>query len=100
MKLKYFYILFFVFAAGIIFFALTKKKPRTELTLLERKGYIANSGEWLNTKAAIEKLLADIRSNPKDNKAKINLALAYIQESRVTGNHGYYDAAAMQLVDD
>jgi tetratricopeptide (TPR) repeat protein len=100
MKLKYFYILFFVFAGSIIIFALSKKKPRTELTLLERKGYIANSGEWLNTKAAIEKLLADIRSNPKDNKAKINLALAYIQESRITGNHGYYDAAAMQLVDD
>jgi tetratricopeptide (TPR) repeat protein len=100
MKLKYFYILFFVFATAIILFALTKKKPRTELTLIERKGYIANSGEWLNTKAAIEKLLADIRSNPKNRQAKMNLALAYIQESRITGNHTYYDSAAMQLVDD
>ena len=100
MKIKYFYLLFCVFAAGIIVFALRKEKPKIELTLLGRKGYIANSGEWLNTKAAIEKLLADIRSNPKDDKAKINLALAYIQESRITGNHAHYDAAAMQLVDE
>jgi tetratricopeptide (TPR) repeat protein len=100
MKIKYFYILFLFFAVSIIYFALKKEKPKTELTLLERKGLIASSGEWLNTKAAIEKLLADIRSNPKNNTAKINLALAYIQESRVTGNHAYYDAAAMQLIED
>ncbi len=100
MKFKYFYILFFVFAGTIIGFAITKKTVPIKMELLERKGYVANSGEWLNTKAAIEKLLSDLRSNPGNNKTKISLALAYIQESRVSGNHGYYDAAAMQLVDD
>src|SRR6185436_8363724 len=100
MKIKYFYLLFIVFAGTIILYNTSKQKPKTELTLVERKGYIANSAEWLNTKAAIQKLLADVRSNSHNKKAKINLALAYIQESRVTGDHNYYDAAAMELIDD
>jgi tetratricopeptide (TPR) repeat protein len=100
MKLKYLYIFFCVFFAGIILFLVTKQEPKMELTLLERKGHVENSGEWLNAKAAIEKLLADVRNHPGNNVAKINLALAYIQESRITGEHRYYDGAAMQLVDE
>ena len=100
MKPKYLYISFVVIFAAFIFYLVKREKPKTELMLMERTGGIINSSEWTNTKAAIEKLLSDIRQNPDNVKAKINLALAYIQESRVTGNHGYYDAAALQLTDE
>jgi len=82
----------------IIVFA---KKPEKKITgLKERTGSIALNAEWLDTKKAIEGLLAAINANPENYKAKLNLAQAYIQEARVTGDHGYYDAAALSLLDD
>lgn len=85
--------------AGLIFaFA---KKPRKEVARFkERTGSVALSAEWMDTKKAIEGLLAAIDANPENYKAKLNLAQAYIQEARVTGDHGYYDKAALDLLDD
>ena len=100
MKPKYIYLIFAVVSLSFTFFLINREKGKEQLTLLERTGTINNSSEWINTKAAIEKLLGDLRSNPKNLKAKLQLAFAYIQESRVTGNHGYYDQAAMQLIDE
>jgi tetratricopeptide (TPR) repeat protein len=68
--------------------------------LKERNQLISASSEWLNTKAAIEGLQANIRKNPGNTKAKLNLAQAYIQEGRVTGDHAYYDQAALQLINE
>jgi len=45
-------------------------------------------------------LLAKLRADPNDQKSRLLLAEAYMQEGRVTGNHPYYDAAAMQLLQD
>lgn len=84
---------------GCIF--LFSKKPITKVpTFKERKGSIALSGEWLNTKQAIENLLKAIELNPQDYKSKLNLSQAYIQEARITGDHAYYDQAALELLDD
>jgi tetratricopeptide (TPR) repeat protein len=68
--------------------------------LLERPNAKAVSmqSEWMNTKQAIETLLDQLRRHPEDLKTKMKLAMAYIQESRVTGNHAYYDEAALKLV--
>jgi len=44
--------------------------------------------------------LGDLRKNPDDNKLKLQLAMAYIQESRITGNHSYYDGAGLELIED
>ena len=68
--------------------------------LKERHGDLAAGGEWLNTKAAIQGLLAKLRTNPNDQKSRLLLAQAYMQEGRVTGDHTYYDAAAMKLLED
>ena len=100
MKPKYIYLIFAVFAITFTFFLINREKQKSQLTLLERTGTISNSTEWINTKAAIEKLMGDLRSNPNNLKAKLQLAFAYIQESRVTGNHGYYDKAALELIDE
>jgi tetratricopeptide (TPR) repeat protein len=86
-----------VLLAGIFVFS---KAPKKNIpTFKNRTGSIALSGEWLNTKKAIEGLLAAIEQNPKDYKSMLSLSQAYIQEGRVTGDHGYYDKAAIELLD-
>ena len=83
-------------AAAIFFF----KKPDVRTPeFIERQGSLAAGKEWLNTKAAIEGLLAKLRANPGDQKSRLLLAQAYMQEGRITGNHPYYDGAAMELLD-
>jgi tetratricopeptide (TPR) repeat protein len=89
-------LVFAVLAAAIFIF----KKPAPPMPpLKERQGSLALSGEWLNTKNAIQGLLAKLRSDPSDDKSRLLLAQAYMQEARVTGDHPYYDAAAMQLLE-
>ena len=76
------------------------KKPTLKVpTYKERTGSIALTGEWLNTKQAIDGLLKSIELNPKDYKSKLNLSQAYIQEARITGDHAYYDQAALELLE-
>ncbi len=77
------------------------ERKKNELPTLQKrseKQTISTGSEWLNTKAAIEGLIDQLRRNPDDMKTKLQLAMAYIQESRVTGNHAYYDEAAYKLV--
>jgi len=84
--------------AAIIFF---KKPAPTGLPEpKERVGNLALGGEWVNTKASMDGLLAKLRTDPNDQKSRLLLAEAYMQEGRVTGNHPYYDAAAMQLLQE
>ncbi len=85
-------------AAGIFFYQKTKKDPIPPL--LERQGPISTTSEWINTKAAIEGLQYKLRRNKEDNQSKLLLALAYMQEARVTGEHPYYFPAALELVED
>jgi tetratricopeptide (TPR) repeat protein len=83
---------------AIVFFK--KQGPSTLPEPKNRIGSLAMGGEWLNTKAAMEGLLAKLRADPGDQKSRLLLAEAYMQEGRVTGNHPYYDAAAMQLLQE
>ena len=97
---KYLYpllIALFVAAGAVIFLT---QKPTPVPTLKDRHGDLAAGGEWINTKAAIQGLLAKLRAKPDDVKSKVLLAEAYMQEARVTGDHPYYDTAAMQLLDE
>jgi tetratricopeptide (TPR) repeat protein len=99
-KYKYIVLVGFtaVLLASIFIFA---KKPQQEATTLKnRTGPIALAGEWLDTKKAVESLLIEIKLRPTNLVAKLNLSKAYIQESRITGDHGYYDGAALVLLED
>src|SRR6185503_20889885 len=69
------------------------RKPEVRYTLVDRKN--VNDGEWLNTRQAIQNLLTTVRNHPQDQKSKLQLAYAYIQEGRTSGNHAYYDPAAL-----
>lgn len=82
----------------ICIFIFAKKPKKTVPPFKDRTGTIALSAEWLDTKKAIQNLLANIEANPKDYKSMLALAQAYIQESRVTGNHAYYDKAALEVL--
>ncbi|MDX2174630.1 MAG: transposase [Bacteroidota bacterium] len=99
---KNLYIILIVVTLGLLgSIFLFAKKPKQKLPeLKERTGSIALAGEWLNTKKAIEGLLAAIDQNPEDYKSMLALSQAYIQEGRTTGNHGYYDKAAIELLDE
>lgn len=75
-----------------------KKKPIEEL--LDRKGPISTTTEWINTKSAIRTLKDDIRKNPGASEKKLMLALAYMQEARITGEHPHYYPLAHNLLDE
>lgn len=102
MKREYIYsiiLLFLVIAAGSVYFY-SKNSEQPIPPLKERHGPISTTSEWLNTKAAIQELQFKLRKNPNDTQSKLFLALAYMQEARVTGEHPYYYPAALQLVDE
>jgi tetratricopeptide (TPR) repeat protein len=75
-----------------------RKEPKADL--LDRKGPISTTSEWMNAKASIQTLQNDIRKKPTDQKKKLLLALAYMQEARVTGEHPHYYPLASDLLDD
>ena len=77
------------------------EKKKNDVPMLQERSQaqsVSMQSEWLNTKAAIEGLLDKLRRQPDNMKAKLQLAMAYVQEGRVTGNHTYYDEAAYKLV--
>ena len=98
---KYLYpSLLLVFGLLVAAIFLFKKTEVRTPELKERQGNLSAGKEWLNTKAAIGGLLAKLRTNPNDQKSRLLLAQAYMQEGRVTGDHPYYDGAAMQLLEE
>src|SRR3990167_5577506 len=87
-----------ILLACIFLFSKSPEKSVAKLKL--RTGSIALGGEWVETKKVIESLLAEIELNPENYTAKLNLSKGYIQEARITGDHAYYDAAALELLND
>jgi tetratricopeptide (TPR) repeat protein len=92
-------ILSLVIALGFMYkkYETQKNQPPA---IKERAVKVNASSEWLNSKQAIDGLLDKIRRNPQDIKAKLQLAMAYIQESRVSGDHAYYDEASLKLLNE
>ncbi|MCE3260851.1 MAG: hypothetical protein K0S12_2492 [Bacteroidetes bacterium] len=86
-----------VLLACILIFS--KKRQTGQQGYKERKDNIALAGEWLNTKSAMKGLLAAIEENPDDIKSMLELSQAYIQEGRITGDHAFYDKAALEMLD-
>jgi len=98
---KYLYLTLILFT-GIVFslvIAFSEKPASAAPGFKERMGRVGLSGEWINTKKAIEGLLETIRKQPDNYKAMLELSQAYVQEARVTGDHAYYDKASLELLD-
>ena len=85
---------------GLVYFIVIKNKHQKEgpILLKDRVGLLSQSAEWPATKQKATELLAKIELDKEDEDAKLKLAELYIQEARITGDHVYYDKAAMHYV--
>jgi len=93
----------FALAAGFVVLKYNKEgktMPATVYLLQDRKGMAAQTGEWKEVQARFEKAITIARTNEEDIKSRLELAALFIQEARVTGNHMYYDVAAMKYVNE
>ena len=106
MKKNTLYIILVAFFAIIIVFIVLKYKNAKATqdekiyTLLERTGSDTASSEWTSLKLKVAGYDSTLRADPANIQANLNLAAAFIQEARVTGNHIYYDKAAFKHVND
>jgi len=102
MKKNYFFniLLATILISAVALFFKYKDRQDPIPPLKERHGPISTTSEWINTKAAIQGLQKKLREKPNDLQSKLFLALAYMQEARVTGEHPYYYPAALKLIDD
>src|SRR5688572_6337051 len=92
-----------VFATVMIFMiskGTAKKDSQVSYELLPRKHSLTYTAEWETVKNNASILQQKIKSNSSDTRSMIALAAIYIQEGRTTENFGYYNTAAMKLVDD
>lgn len=99
MKKNYAYFLILFSLAAFTVIIIKFRKPEIKYELMMRQGAMSSSSEWVNAKAAIDALIYRVNANPGDKKSMTALATAYIQESRISGNHAYYDQAALDLLD-
>lgn len=77
---------------------LEKEKSVEIPELLTRSEKIQLGKEWDATQSNYMKYKLKLQENEKDNETKILLANLYIQEARVTGEHGHYYPAALNVL--
>jgi tetratricopeptide (TPR) repeat protein len=96
-------IIVFILAVGGIclkYYLAQKQNENKEYGLVPRKGRAANTLEWKDVQKQATQLQAAIKADPTDTKSILKLAQLFILEARITGNHLYYDVAAMKYVND
>lgn len=67
--------------------------------LMERKGELASAAEWGKTKEKVAELNQKIAKDARDVKSRLQIAVIYIAEARVTGEHPYYYPAILKILD-
>lgn len=77
----------------------TLTDPSASYPLLQRNNAIQYAKEWENVHNTYSKLINQIRIEPNDKKANLELAELFMQEARVTGEHGHYYPLALKLAD-
>jgi tetratricopeptide (TPR) repeat protein len=95
-------VIFFIAIMAIVINHNIKQKENENQTygLLERKGKTADSKEWKDVQNRSKTLLANLKKDPTDTKSTLKLVALFIEEARVTGNHMYYDRAAMKYINN
>ena len=90
-----------LFAAAALFIVVKSNKRQSIVyELKERKGISDKNSEYIMTRASADRLKLAIAENPDDKKSMLGLASLYIQELRITGDHMYYDMAALQQINN
>lgn len=67
--------------------------------LYERRGELAKAEEWVRTKEKVEELKKQIKKDPSDVKPRLQMAMIYLSEARITGEHPYYYPAILTILD-
>ncbi len=67
--------------------------------LFERKGELAKAEEWQKTKQKVEQLNQKIAKQSNDIKSRLQIAVIYMSEARITGEHPYYYPAVTKILD-
>ena len=89
-------------------FGCTKKSDDTSSTttstldippLFNRQGELAGATEWPKTKEKVAELTQQIKKDPSDVKARLQIAVIYLSEARITGEHPYYYPAILKILD-
>jgi len=79
----------------------SKTTASTEIpALYERQGELASAAEWPKTKEKVKELKQKIGENPSDVKPRLQIAVIYLSEARITGEHPYYYPAVLKILDD
>jgi tetratricopeptide (TPR) repeat protein len=74
--------------------------PTMEIpALYERRGELAKAEEWQRTKEKVEELKQQIKKSPDDVKPRLQIAMIYLSEARITGEHPYYYPAILTILD-
>lgn len=67
--------------------------------LLPRNEKIQHGKEWDEVQSQYQKQKLALEKNPKEFEAAIRLAHIFIREARVTGEHGHYYPAALEMTE-
>ena len=68
-------------------------------SLFERTGALASAVEWQKTLEKVADLKERIQKNPGDVKPRLQIAVIYLSEARITGEHPYYYPAVLKILD-
>lgn len=90
----------------VLSFACAKKQNEsTNLTvkdiplLLDRNEAIQNGQEWSDVQSYYGTSRQALLNDPKDYEAALKLVYVFVNEARITGEHGHYYPAALQMCD-
>lgn len=75
------------------------ENPLAIPALLDRKGELAKAEEWMKTKEKVSELNQKIAKNTNDIKSRLQIAVIYMAEARITGEHPYYYPATIKILD-
>ena len=67
--------------------------------LFDRRGELATADEWQRTKEKVAELQQKIKKDPSDVKPRLQVAMIYLAEARITGEHPYYYPAILSILD-
>jgi tetratricopeptide (TPR) repeat protein len=67
--------------------------------LFERKGDLAKASEWQKTREKVDELKKKLAKDPNDVKIRLQIAMIYLSEARITGEHPYYYPAVLKILD-
>ncbi|MDZ4709491.1 MAG: tetratricopeptide repeat protein [Saprospiraceae bacterium] len=96
----------FIGLIGIVLSACQSELKKTSsqdlsqtFSLIQRNADLMMGKEWEQVHNAYTKNIQKLREQPEDAKAKLDLAELFMQEARVTGEHGHYYPLALLLAD-